>query len=239
MNLSFVPEDTHGVPCFRYRLSDHHALSAALVAQAYAQRQQCPEGINYGHYRGETAWHSPPLSLGGATAPLLELIDRVIALRWQAAGWTRDSHPWRVAHLWANIARPGDFTLSHHHLAHGGNAVFGGTYYAQVPAEGGAFLACSPDAGLEAWGSVRPRDFAPFDVTRWWSVEPQAGDVLLFPAWVVHAVAPNRSQQDRIAWTFLCEMDPTLAVDPRRDVPEYKPLSRHPAWLQMLPRPKV
>lgn len=238
MDVAFVPDNTHGVPCFRYRVAGHKPLSAALVAEAIAQRQQKPEGVNYGGYEGETAWHSPLMSLEGAASPLIELIDQVIELRWREAGWTRNSHPWRVVYLWANIAGPGEFTLRHHHLAHGGNAVFGGTYYAQVPPGSGAFLACSPDAGLEAWGGVRPQDYAPFEVPRWWSVEPQAGDMLLFPAWVVHAVAPNRSRQDRIAWTFLCEMGGPPAVDLRRDVPQYRPLSRHPGWLEMQPQTK-
>lgn len=238
MNIECLPENTHGVPCFRYHLADHQALSAALVEQAYAYRRQEPAGMNYGRDPGETAWHSPPLPHDGVCARLIELIDRVVALRWNAVGWCRETHPWRVAYLWANIAQPGEFTLRHHHLAHGGNALFGGTYYAQVPAGGGNFLACSPDAGLEAWGEVRPAECLPFEVPRWWSVEPRAGDLLLFPAWLVHAVAPNASRQDRIAWTFLCEMQGPLPVDPRRDPPVYRPLSRHPAWLRMVPEPK-
>lgn len=236
MNIVPVVDNTHGVPCFRYRVNGHEALSAALVAQAYEQRSRRPAGVNYGGYAGETTWHSPLQAHDGACAELIALADEVVSLRWAAVGWSRQSHPWRVVYLWANIGAPGDFTLGHHHLAHGGKAVFGGTYYAQVPAGGGNFLACSPDAGLEAWGGMRPADYAPFEVPRWWSVEPQTGDVLLFPGWVQHAVAPNRSQQDRIAWTFLCEMDLPLEVDVRRDRPEYRPLSRHPGWLGLVPR---
>lgn len=233
-----IPEHTNGLPCFRYHVEGHEALSAALVAEAHAQVCKNPQGVYYSRTRGETAWHSNSLPHDGARAPLLALIDEVIALRWQAVGWSRDTHPWRVTHLWANVARPGDFTLRHHHLQHGGNPVFGGTYYAQVPEQGGNFVACSPDAGLASWGELRPDDYLPFAVPRWWSVQPQAGDVLLFPAWLVHAVQENRAREDRIAWTFLCEMDGTPALDLQRDRPQYSPLARHPGWLQMVPAPK-
>lgn len=238
MTILLVDDHTHGVPCFRYRVKGHEALSAALVDQAYEERRLHPGTMSYGSYDGETTWHSRHLPLDGARSPLLALIDEVVALRWSAVGWRRDTHPWRVAHLWTNIAGPGDATLCHHHLTHGGNAVFGGTYYAKVPAEGGNFLACSPDAGLKCWGSVRPRDHAPFEVPHWWSVEPQAGDVVLFPAWVLHAVAPNRSHEDRIAWTFLCEMDMPLEVNFQHDQPQYEPMRRHPEWRAMLPKPR-
>lgn len=238
MNIIPVADDTHGVPCFRYRRVDHEALSAALVAQAYEEQRNQPESINYGRYTGETTWHSKHLSHEGPHAPLLALIDEVVALRWHAVGWHRETHPWRVMALWANIAGPGHHTLPHNHLKHGGTAVFGGTYYAKVPPGGGNFLACSPDSGFESWGSVRAADYKPFEVPRWWSVEPQVGDMLLFPAWVNHAVAPNGSQEDRIAWTFLCEMDMPLELDHERDRPEYRPLSHHEQWRALLPKPK-
>lgn len=238
MNIVSVNDDTHGVPCFRYRLTDHDALSAALVARAYEERRHQPQSFNYAPYAGETTWHSKLLAHEGPHASLLELIEAVVALRWQAVGWCRETHPWRVMALWANIAGPGDATLPHHHLKHGGTAVFGGTYYAQVPPGGGNFLGCSPDSGFEGWGSVRAADYKPFEVPRWWSVEPQAGDMLLFPAWVNHAVAPNGSREDRIAWTFLCEMGTPLALDFERDRPEYRPLHQHAQWRALLPRAK-
>ena len=203
-------------------------MDRALIAAAYRERENDRDGKNY---QGETTWRSQDnLHLQPSYASLLEIIDAAIEVRWRAVGWSKKRYPWKICGLWANIAGPDDFTFEHLHMGHAGS-IFSGIYYAQVPTGGGSIRVRSPDTFPASFGRTSLTQYKPFDMPRWWELEPKAGDILLFPNWLPHLVTPNRSKKDRIAWVFLAQ----IGAPYRRksgDKLEWTRSEYHPDWLQ-------
>eukprot|EP00048_Salpingoeca_helianthica_P004217 m.74782 g.74782 ORF g.74782 m.74782 type:complete len:165 (+) comp13107_c0_seq2:585-1079(+) len=76
------------------------------------------------------------------------------------------------------------------HLAHTHPTnVVSGVYYVATPPTSGPILFHDPRGPLP-----------PFDNTI--TIEPQAGDVVLFPSWLLHQVAPTSGSDQRISIAF-------------------------------------
>jgi len=107
-------------------------------------------------------------------------------------------------HAWANVNRFGDYHDYHNHP----HAYLSGTYYVRIPTEREA---------LETRNDVRPGRLTLYDarasanmsaikgdpyIEPEYTVEPHAGLILLWPAFVNHFVHPNLSKQPRLSVSF-------------------------------------
>lgn len=105
---------------------------------------------------------------------------------------------------WANVNRLGDYHDPHNHP----HAYLSGTYYVQVP------KAQDP---LETRRDVRPGAISFYDprgavnmsairgdpqIEAEHTVRPEAGEILLWPAFLLHFVHPNLSSEPRISISF-------------------------------------
>ena len=105
---------------------------------------------------------------------------------------------------WANVNRFGDYHDYHNHP----HAYLSGTYYVRVPTR---------FENLETRNDVRPGRLTLYDpracanmtaikgdpyIEPEYTVEPKAGMVLLWPAFVNHFVHPNLSKQARLSVSF-------------------------------------
>lgn len=105
---------------------------------------------------------------------------------------------------WANVNRFGDYHDYHNHP----HAYLSGTYYVRIPNE---------REKLESRTDVRPGCLTLYDpracanmtaikgdpyVDPEFTVEPRAGMILLWPAFINHFVHPNLSKQSRISVSF-------------------------------------
>ena len=105
---------------------------------------------------------------------------------------------------WANVNRFGDYHDYHNHP----HAYLSGTYYVRVPTR---------FESLETRNDVRPGRLTLYDpracanmtaikgdpyIEPEYTVEPKAGMVLLWPAFVNHFVHPNLSKQARLSVSF-------------------------------------
>lgn len=109
--------------------------------------------------------------------------------------------------LWANINRSRDINVVHHHWSYPIAPInlLAGAYYLQV----------SPDSGQITFFDERPSSWlvmldtflkAPnrFLDDRF-SLHPEPGTLLLFPAWLQHRVEPSQDDTERISLSFnLC-----------------------------------
>jgi uncharacterized protein (TIGR02466 family) len=218
------------MPVYRYRVKNHDALSDAMIRAAYHERVKDATGVNY---QGETTWHSAGrLHLDPAYEPLLEVLDAAIALRWQSVGWDRARNPWSVHAMWVNIATPGDLTIEHMHWGHARTA-FGCVYYAKVPPGSGSLRARSSDKYCASIGGYSLTEYLPFNVKHWVDIEPEPGEIILFPNWLWHSVTSNRSQGDRIAYTALFRM-PVEIVGRENDEKVWRTTDEHPDWRDLV-----
>lgn len=110
---------------------------------------------------------------------------------------------------WANVNRFGDYHDYHNHP----HAYLSGTYYVRVPTE---------REPLESRKDVRPGRLTLYDpratanmtaikgdpyVDPEFTVEPQPGMILLWPAFINHFVHPNLSRQPRLSVSFNVMLD--------------------------------
>ena len=113
-----------------------------------------------------------------------------------------DSEPF-LGNMWANINPPGGMNRAHMHP----NCLWSGVYYVKAPKNCGHLKIDDPRA---AASMCRPKmrerynhpDTAPTRLWREHHYEPIAGRCIMFPAWLVHCVDPNNSNDIRISVSF-------------------------------------
>ena len=128
-----------------------------------------------------------------AFGPLLEWVDAAAA---SALSYLRIPGPLMVTGCWANVNAPGTGHRLHSHR----NNYLSGAYYAQVQdgADSINFFDPKPQAGV-----IRPAASEPTaENTEVAMVRVKTGSLLLFPAWLQHAVDANRSNRARISLSF-------------------------------------
>ena len=188
-------------PILHGRLADAAALTAALRT-AILDRHTAAPGLARSNVGG---WHSATdmLDWGGPAATALA--DTAVKMAKRASHFDgRDAATveWTVK-MWANVSPPGALNMSH---AHPG-VLWAAVYYIDMG---------SPPAEGEAGGELffeDPRFPVPFmrlpgfrlvgidgqpqPVER--RLPTEAGDLVLFPAWLRHGVRPHLGTGDRIS----------------------------------------
>jgi uncharacterized protein (TIGR02466 family) len=128
--------------------------------------------------------------------PFRQLTDWLLAASNAALAYLRLREPLVITGLWANLNPPGTGHRLHSHR----NNYLSGAYYLQVQegADTINFFDPKPQAGV-----IRPHPSEPTaENTEVASVRVTTGSLLLFPAWLQHAVDPNRSGKLRISLSF-------------------------------------
>ena len=128
-----------------------------------------------------------------AFRPLLEWVEAAAA---SALSYLRIPRPLMVTGCWANVNAPGTGHRLHSHR----NNYLSGAYYVQVQegADSINFFDPKPQAGV-----IRPTATEPTaENTEVAMVRVKTGSLLLFPAWLQHAVDVNRSGRARISLSF-------------------------------------
>ena len=107
-------------------------------------------------------------------------------------------------HGWANINRLGDYHDPHNHP----HAYLSGTYYVAVP-ESRAALKSRADVRPGRITFYDPRGAANMTAIRGdgqieaeYTVAPEAGMILLWPAFLQHFVHPNLSEEERVSISY-------------------------------------
>ena len=128
-----------------------------------------------------------------AFRPLLEWVEAAAA---GALSYLRIPKPLMITGCWANVNAPGTGHRLHSHR----NNYLSGAYYVQVQegADSINFFDPKPQAGV-----IRPAATEPTaENTEVAMVRVKTGSLLLFPAWLQHAVDVNRSHRARISLSF-------------------------------------
>lgn len=165
---------------------DHGPAFNATLARIIRARRDVSDGIKRSNKGG---WHSDTQLLhwaGEAVAPVIrrmvELADQHIidtqALPGERRGWLLEA--------WANINPPGCGNAAHVH----GGSFWSGVYYVAVPSgEGGELTLEDPRSPMIEMHSplLQFRDCGGERIIR---IKPVESQLLLFPAWLRHAVEP-------------------------------------------------
>ena len=176
-------------PIYFTDLADADVLNAQLVLDIRSWRQRDPEGTVRSNVAQAGAWHSATdmhtrSEFNSLTVQIFEVVQGI----YDQLGYDRDYEP-VCDSMWANINPRYAYNRHHTHP----HALWSGVYYVQAP----------DDCGLLYFTDPRPQAhvLTPYyDVRRrhpdtWNEVfyQPTEGRVIMFPAWLVHAVHPNLS----------------------------------------------
>lgn len=99
---------------------------------------------------------------------------------------------------WVNINSKGHSNAIHNHKVPFGDTLWSGVFYVQVPENSGDIVFLDSRSGI-----VDVNDYLYNDgPSNYYSITPEAGQMLLFPSWLMHYVTPNESDQERISIAF-------------------------------------
>lgn len=190
-------EKLFSTPLVRFKLTDHALLDGDLLAEG-ARLRMASEGVSKSNRGG---WHSegnifenetPCIqTLRGAAVQAINLATRKIGAR-------TDPGMLRMKLFgWMNANPPGGFNAPHTHPG----AHWSGVYYVSQPAveagNSGMIEFLDPRSDLPNW---RILDASAFRTKK--KLRPEAGEIILFPSYLVHWVYPNESDEERVTIAF-------------------------------------
>ena len=196
----FETRNMFATPVILAPLAEAEALNAALLPPILQHAAASP-GVVRSNLGGWQSSDDFAEWSGAAGARLLQaavaLADSMTALQGEA-GLSRVAVRWRI-NAWANVNSEGHGNAAHHHPG----CFWSCVYWVQTgdPAEGGEFEIQDPRGILPGFVAPNLRYAIPGCLSAGGSdfIVPQAGTLLLFPSWLVHAVRPFRGRRPRVS----------------------------------------
>ncbi len=107
--------------------------------------------------------------------------------------------PWRIKELWGNVLQTGGYQAVHNHA----NSFISGIVYLSVshPSSRTAFLRGLGGRDFAFSNTNRQAQTGPYNAEKWLAPEPEPGDVLLFPSYLLHEVPINHGAE-RVSMAF-------------------------------------
>ena len=103
-----------------------------------------------------------------------------------------------LGNMWANINPREGMNQSHIHP----NSLFSGVYYIKSNPQAGRLKIYDPRPGAQIIMPARKKGKPPKHLWRDANLDPIPGRIIIFPAWLWHAVEPNESNDLRISISF-------------------------------------
>ena len=188
----------------RFAEGEQAALNATLIQMVMA-RAGASAGVKISNAGG---WQSDDRILEWGGEPVRQLMEAItamlgdITLIMDQGMPKRDRIDWRIAG-WANINRQGHSNVAHDHPG----AYWSAVYYVQTDNTdpmGGELELLDPRGSLPLFYAPNLRMGIKGYTTAGMSelYKPQAGDCVIFPSWLKHAVTRSIGSGDRISLAF-------------------------------------
>jgi len=177
---------------FRHQLDDWQALNAVLLRLILNEREADSEGILASNVAKLGGWHSHN---GLHHEPVFQHL--VTAIHRIADGICRrlDYDPtleMRIDQMWAIVNPPGAYNTQHTHP----HSLWSGVYYVQVPEASGSILFKDPRPGSIMFSPRhKGRGRARTEFREVMEHKAIAGQSIIFPSFLPHAVEPNLSRK--------------------------------------------
>ena len=150
-------------------------------------------GVSKTNYKG---WHS---TTDMANKPeYQQLVKEVLKMQEEIFDNEHLDRSSRLGNMWANINPPGGMNQPHIHP----NALFSGVYYIKSPVKSGRLKIYDPRPGVQFIMPIRKPGNPGKDLWREANIDPVEGRIIMFPAWLWHAVEENQSNDIRISVSF-------------------------------------
>jgi len=190
-------------PVYYTDLANADALNAELLARIRDWRDEDPRGEFRTNEPRVGGWHSrTDMHTRGEFAQLSGEIFELMHGVFTDLGYDPDHEPACDA-MWANINPPHASNRQHTHP----HALWSGVYYVQTPPNSGLIYLTDPRAQTQVLTPYY--DLQRRSPATWMEVhyQPRPGRLIVFPAWLPHAVQPNLTtlegpQAERISVSF-------------------------------------
>ena len=150
-------------------------------------------GVSKTNYKG---WHS---TTDMANKPeYQQLVKELLKMQEEIFDNEHLDRSSRLGNMWANINPPGGMNQPHIHP----NALFSGVYYIKSPVKSGRLKIYDPRPGVQFFMPIRKPGNPGKDLWREANIDPVEGRIIMFPAWLWHAVEENQSNDIRISVSF-------------------------------------
>lgn len=207
MIQDFSSQNLFATPLCRMQVSDAAALNAALLEEGARLRAES-EGVQKSNRGG---WHSE----GNLFDRLEEPFRKLKALAETAIEAVMERHAPKVGpdeltmkiFAWMNVNPPGGFNAPHTHPG----AHWSGVYYVSQPevevGNSGMIEFLDPRTDLPGMRILKAQAFRLKK-----KIRPQAGEIVVFPSYLVHWVYPNETEDERVTVAFNATMKKVRAT---------------------------
>ncbi len=168
-------------------------LDNNLLTHQIMNWSKVDEGVKKTNMNG---WHSPTtMHQKEEYTPLIKELYNMMHEVWKEE-WL-DRKPF-LGNMWANINYSGGYNRPHIHP----NSLFSGVYYVKTQDNCGNLVVNDPRPGIQTTMPSRVKGRPPKDLWREAHIAPYTGRIIMFPAWLWHAVENNNSNDTRISVSF-------------------------------------
>ena len=151
------------------------------------------KGVQKTNYNG---WHSTTDM--GVKPEYQQLVKELFKMQEEIFNNEHLDRSSRLGNMWANINPPGGMNQPHIHP----NALFSGVYYIKSQLKSGRLKIYDPRPGVQFIMPIRKPGNPGKDLWREANIDPVEGRIIMFPAWLWHAVEENQSDDIRISVSF-------------------------------------
>ena len=175
---------------FDIKVAEPEELNTKLLQNIYKERELDKKGLQRSNLKGLGGWHSKnSLHQKEEFRPLANKIIRAGTRISSDLGYSPEFRL-VIGQMWTIVNPPGSANRAHIHP----NCLWSGVYYVQTPENSGDIEFIDPRtqnlAHQPAFQSGQKRLAATVPVAQ---ITPSAGQMLIFPNWLYHSVAPNLS----------------------------------------------
>jgi len=167
---------------------DNNKLAQDILE--WSKQDQGVKKTNVKGWHSQTDMHTKP-----EYKPLVDQLFLAINMIWKEEWLDREPI---LGNMWANINQPGGYNRPHIHP----NSLFSGVYYIKAPPNCGKLVCNDPRPGIQTVMPTRVKGTPPKHLWRECHIDPIPGRIIIFPAWLWHAVEPNESNDIRISVSF-------------------------------------
>ena len=182
-------------PVFHYSLENKQELNIKLKDYILNLKKKNEKGLKKSNQGG---WHSPMFDiLNDHLAKKFTIIfENYVKKSVEEIGWNYDSDRVKIEAMWSIINKKGSFNIQHNHP----NAYLSAAYYVKFPEKSG---------NIKFFDQREQKNIRYPKITKYTEISapiveitPKEGDLLIFPAYLYHAVSENLAEEDRIIVSF-------------------------------------
>ena len=192
MDLNYRTKTIFPVCIHSLSIDNFDQVQDVLIKESYDLKKIDPVGRKLSNYGG---WQSEIYSIDKSSDTLQSIIRKSLK------GFTPIKNDvLMIVEGWTNINKPKDYNIKHNHP----QCNFAGVLWIKVPPQSGNLVFESPHsfssfAEINCYTDEFKKETLSYESCVY---EPIEGEIVIFPSFLSHCVSENKSNEDRISYSF-------------------------------------